>query len=151
MKTIIIALLIAFACSTELNTVEEEQQLMWNPQGLVQCLNEAAPYSKDVIEIIKLVKAKDFETAIAKAIELISDGSQLVKKCIEYIVSSPVSLSVNWPAFGRCLMTLAELYGLGKRLAKALADNNLAEIIAVVTELLRLIEYKIPSQCKKFW
>ena len=80
MKTIIIALLIAFACSTELNTVEEEQQLMWNPQGLVQCLNEAAPYSKDVIEIIKLVKAKDFETAIAKAIELISDGSQLVKK-----------------------------------------------------------------------
>ena len=36
MKTIIIALLIAFACSTELNTVEEEQQLMWNPQGLVQ-------------------------------------------------------------------------------------------------------------------
>ena len=128
MKTIIIALLIAFACSTELNTVEEEQQLMWNPQGLVQCLNEAAPYSKDVIEIIKLVK-----------------------KCIEYIVSSPVSLSVNWPALGRCLKTLAELYGLGERLAKALADNNLAEIIAVVTELLRLIEYKIPSQCKKFW
>ena len=46
MKTIIIALLIAFACSTELSTVEEEQQLMWNPQGLVQCLNEAALYSK---------------------------------------------------------------------------------------------------------
>ena len=58
MRTIIIALLIAFACSNELNTVEEEQ-LMWNPQGLVQCLKEAAPYSKDVIEIIKLVRAKE--------------------------------------------------------------------------------------------
>ena len=151
MRTIIIALLIAFACSTKLSVVEEEQQLMFNPQGLVQCLKEAAPYSKDVIEIIKLVKAKDFETAISKAIELISDGSQLDIKCIEYIVSSPVSLSVNWPALGRCRMALAELYGLGKRLAKALADNNLVEIIAVVSELLKLINYKIPSQCKKFW
>ena len=46
MKTIIIALLISFVCSTKLSTVEEEQQLMWNPQGLVQCLNEAALYSK---------------------------------------------------------------------------------------------------------
>ena len=84
MRTIIIALLIAFACSNELNTVEEEQ-LMWNPQGLVQCLKEAAPYSKDVIEIIKLVRAKDYVNAIAKAIELINTGSKLVKKCIEYI------------------------------------------------------------------
>ena len=151
MKTLIIALLITFACSTKLNTVEEEQELMWNPQGLVQCLTEAAPFSKDVIEIINLVKAKDYETAIAKAIELINAGSQLVKKCIQYIVSSSVSLSVNWSALGRCLMTLAELYGLGQKLAKALAENNLPAIIAVVQELLKLINYKIPSQCQRFW
>ena len=43
MKTIIFALLIALACSAKLSVVEEEQQLMWNPQGLVQCLQEAAP------------------------------------------------------------------------------------------------------------
>ena len=127
MKTLIIALLITFACSTKLNTVEEEQQLMWNPQGLVQCLKEAAPFSKDVIEIINLVKAKDYETAIAKAIELINAGSQLVKKCIEYIVSSSVSLSVNWPALGKTLMTVVEIYGAGRGIMTGLMDNNVTQ------------------------
>ena len=82
MKTIIFALLIALACSAKLSVVEEEQQLMWNPQGLVQCLQEAAPYSKDVIEIINLVKAKDYITALSKVIKLVEAGSQLVKNLL---------------------------------------------------------------------
>ena len=147
MKTIIIALLITFACSTKLNTVEEDQQLMWNPQGLVQCLKEAAPFSKDVIEIINLVKAKDYETAIAKAIELINAGSQLVKKCIQYIVSSSVSLSVNWIELGKCIMSVAELFGYGQRLVAALIDNNKTEIMSIVSTL----SDKIPAKCKRFW
>ena len=147
MRTIIIALLITFACSTKLNTVEEDQQLMWNPQGLVQCLKEAAPFSKDVIEIINLVKAKDYETAIAKAIELINAGSQLVKKCIEYIATSSVSLSVNWIELGKCMMSVAELFGYGQRLVAALIDNNKTEILAIF----RILSDKIPSQCKRFW
>ena len=126
MKAIIIALLITFACSTKLSVVEEEQ-LMWNPQGLVQCLKEAAPYSKDVIEIINLIKAKDYETAIAKAIELINAGSQLVKKCIQYIVSSSVSLSVNWSALGKTLMTVAEIYGSGRGIMTGLTDINVTQ------------------------
>ena len=147
MRTIIIALLITFACSTKLNTVEEEEQLMWNPQGLVQCLKEAAPFSKDVIEIINLVKAKDYETAIAKAIELINAGSQLVKKCIQYIGSSSVSLSVNWIELGKCMMSVAELFGYGQRLVAALIDNNKTEIMSIVSTL----SDKIPAKCKRFW
>ena len=147
MKTLIIALLITFACSTKLNTVEEEQQLMWNPQGLVQCLKEAAPFSKDVIEIINLVKAKDYETAIAKAIELINAGSQLVKKCIEYIVTSSVSLSANWIELGKCMMSVAELFGYGQRLVAALIDNNKTEIMSIVSKL----SDNIPAKCKRFW
>ena len=57
MKTIIIALLVAFACSAELK-VEEEQELMWNPQGLLKCLPEAAPYAKEVIEIIDYFRGR---------------------------------------------------------------------------------------------
>lgn len=83
MKTIIFAILIAFSSSAELNTVEEEQ-LMWNPDGLLKCLQEAAPYSKDIIEIIELIKKRDFIKAVAKAMELIDSGSQLIKRCIEY-------------------------------------------------------------------
>ena len=148
MRTIIIALLIAFACSNELNTVEEEQ-LMWNPQGLVQCLKEAAPYSKVVIEIIKLVRAKDYVNAIAKAIELINTGSKLVKKCIEYIRGSEVQLTVDWNALGQCLLGVAELYKLEKKLADALAENNFAAILVICQALLKIANNKIPAECKQ--
>ena len=74
MKTIIIALLVAFACSAELK-VEEEQELMWNPQGLLKCLQEAAPYAKEVIEIINLIRQKNYLAAFSKA--LVKSGSQL--------------------------------------------------------------------------
>ena len=147
MRTIIIALLITFACSTKLNTVEEDQQLMWNPQGLVQCLKEAAPFSKDVIEILHLLTAKDYEAALATAIELINAGSQLVKKCIEYIISSSVSLSVNWIELGKCIMSVAELFGYGQMLVAALIDNNKTVIMSIVSTL----SDKIPAKCKRFW
>ena len=42
MKTIIIALLVAFACSAELK-VEEEQELMWNSQGLLNAFRKLPP------------------------------------------------------------------------------------------------------------
>ena len=74
MKTIIIALLISFACSSELSVVEE-QQLTWNPEGLLKCLTEVAPYAKDAIELINLIKSKDYVAAFEKAIALISSGS----------------------------------------------------------------------------
>ena len=101
MKTIIIA----FACSTELNTVEEEQ-LMFNPDGLLKCLQEAAPYAKDVVEIINLIK--DFMGAFTKAIALVNAGSELIKRCIQYIVGSEVNLTTNWPNLANCLLIYAE-------------------------------------------
>ena len=107
MKTIIIALLIAFACSTELNTVEEEQ-LMFYPDGLLKCLQEAAPYAKDVVEIINLIKNKDFMGAFTKAIALVNAGSELSKRCIQYIVGSEVNLTTNWPNLANCLLIYAE-------------------------------------------
>ena len=149
MRTIIIALLIAFACSTKLSVVEEEQQLMFNPQGLVQCLKEAAPYSKDVIEIINLVKAKDYINAFAKAIALIEAGSQVVKKCIQYIRGSEVQLTVDWNALGQCLLGVAELYKLEKKLADALAENNFAAILVICQALLKIANNKIPAECKQ--
>ena len=107
MKTIIIALLIAFACSTELNTVEEEQ-LMFNPDGLLKCLQEAAPYAKDVVEIINSIKNKDFMGAFTKAIALVNAGSELNKRCIQYMVGTEVNLTTNWPNLANCLLIYAE-------------------------------------------
>ena len=50
MKALIIALLITFACSTKLSTVEEEQQLMWSADGLVKCLKETAPMPRRLLK-----------------------------------------------------------------------------------------------------
>ena len=151
MKTIIFALLIALACSAKLSVVEEEQQLMWNPQGLVQCLNEAAPYSKDVIEIIDLVKAKDYITAFSKALKLVEAGSQLVKKCVQYIKGSEVELTVNWQKLGQCLLVYAEAAGLGAALGAALATGNVVGIIAAVNGIIKYYGGNTPAKCQKFW
>ena len=151
MKTIIIALLISFVCSTKLSTVEEEQQLMWNPQGLVQCLNEAAPYSKDVIEIINLVKAKDYINAFAKAIALIEAGSQVVKKCIQYIRGSEVELTLDWKKLGQCLIVYAQAAGLGAALGAALASGNILGIISACKGIIDYFGGNVPGKCKKFW
>ena len=151
MRTIIIALLIAFACSTKLSVVEEEQQLMFNPQGLVQCLKEAAPYSKDVIEIINLVKAKDYINAFAKAIALIEAGSQVVKKCIQYIRGSEVELTLDWKKLGQCLIVYAQAAGLGTAVAAALASGNILGIISACKGIIDYFGGNVPGKCKKFW
>ena len=151
MRTIIIALLIAFACSTKLSVVEEEQQLMFNPQGLVQCLKEAAPYSKDVIEIINLVKAKDYINAFAKAIALIEAGSQVVKKCIQYIRGSEVELTLDWKKLGQCLIVYAQAAGLGAALGAALASGNILGIISACKKIIDYFGGNVPGKCKKFW
>ena len=151
MRTIIIALLIAFACSTKLSVVEEEQQLMFNPQGLVQCLKEAAPYSKDVIEIINLVKAKDYINAFAKAITLIEAGSQVVKKCIQYIRGSEVELTLDWKKLGQCLIVYAQAAGLGAALGAALASGNILGIISACKGIIDYFGGNVPGKCKKFW
>ena len=151
MRTIIIALLIAFACSTKLSVVEEEQQLMFNPQGLVQCLKEAAPYSKDVIEIINLVKAKDYINAFAKAIALIEAGSQVVKKCIQYIRGSEVELTLDWNALGQCLIVYAQAAGLGAALGAALASGNILGIISACKGIIDYFGGNVPGNCKRFW
>ena len=151
MRTIIIALLIAFACSTKLSVVEEEQQLMFNPQGLVQCLKEAAPYSKDVIEIINLVKAKDYINAFAKAIALIDAGSQVVTTCIQYIRGSEVELTLDWKKLGQCLIVYAQAAGLGAALGAALASGNILGIISACKGIIDYFGGNVPGKCKKFW
>ena len=149
MKTIIIALLISFACSSELSVVEE-QQLTWNPEGLLKCLTEVAPYAKDAIELINLIKSKDYEAAFEKAIALVSSGSEVVKKCIEYIVGSSSELTVNWSALGQCLEAIARRLGLWEKLSTALKYGNIEEVRKIILEILLSIG-EVPKECKRFY
>ena len=103
MKAIIIAVLLAFVCSVEVAPVEE-QPLEWNPQGLLQCLTEVAPMAKEVVDLIKLLKAKNYKEAAKKAMALAPKGIQIISKCLRYIVGSEVNLTINWQAIGNCLV-----------------------------------------------
>ena len=76
MKTIIIALLIAFACSVEVVPAEEETDLMFNPDGLLKCLEEASPVAADVRELIQLLKDKKYDQALTKTLQIWQTGSQ---------------------------------------------------------------------------
>lgn len=100
MKTPTNALLIAFVCSTEL-TVEEDTQLTFNPDGLLKCLLEAA-YAKEVAEIINMIRNRDYGGALNKALALINSGSQLIKRCIQYIVGASVNLTMDWLGAAKC-------------------------------------------------
>ena len=150
MKTLIIALLITFACSAELST-EEEQQLMWNADGLVKFLKETAPYAREVIEIIDLIRRRDYGTALAKAMALINSGSQLIKRCIQYIVGSSVNLTIDWVGLGKCLLVFSQTGRLGVMLAFEIATFNIPGIIGAVNDIISYLGGNVPAQCKRFW
>ena len=135
MKTIIIALLVAFACSAELK-VEEEQELMWNPQGLLKCLQEAAPYAKEVIEIINLIRQRNYVAAFGKAMAL---------------VRSAVELTVDWIGLGRCLLVFGQAAELGAKLGLAISMLNIPGIIGTVNESIAYFGENVPGQCQRFW
>ena len=149
MKTILIALLISFAFSTELS-VAEEDQLTWNPEGLLKCLTEAAPYAKDIIELINLIKNKDYGAAFEKAIALITSESELIKRCIEYIVGSSVELTMDWYKLAECLLEVARTLGLYNQLRDAIRMRNIPQLIYIINIIKdRLV--LVPVKCKRFW
>ena len=79
MKALLVFLLIAIAsCNTEI----QEPELEFDVNGLIKCINEAAPLVPDVIEIINYIKAADWAQVAIKAVELVSKGFPVVKECI---------------------------------------------------------------------
>ena len=60
--------------------------------------------------------------ALTKALALINAGSQLIKRCIQYIVGEEVNLTVNWLPISNCLLVYANAIGLGGALSKAIAS-----------------------------
>ena len=149
MKAIIIAVLLAFVCSVEVAPVEE-QPLEWNPQGLLQCLTEAAPMAKDVIELINLLKAKDYNAAFKKAMALLPKGIQVVQKCVKYIVGSAVNLTVNWPALGKCIVHACSGAGMVASLAAAVSAQQWWLVAILVPQIVANIG-GTPKNCQRFW
>lgn len=149
MKAIIIAFLITFACSTNLST-ESETELTLNIEGVIKCIQEAAPYAKDVIEVINLFKDGKYSEAISKAISLVVAGNEVVKKCIEYLKQSSPILRSDVLSLAKCMIPYVKEYGLDEKLREAIANNDKSEITKILSGYFFMKRGKVPDACKKF-
>ena len=102
----------------------------------LKCLQEAAPYAKEVIEIINLIRQRNYVAAFGKAMAL---------------VRSAVELTVDWIGLGRCLLVFGQAAGLGARLGLAIATFNIPGIISAVNAIIAYFGGNIPGQCKRLW
>ena len=149
MKTIIIALLIAFACSVEVVPAEEDTDLMFNPDGLLKCLEEASPVAADVRELIQLLKDKKYDQALTKTLQIWQTGSQLIKRCIGYIQLS-VNLTINWLSLAKCISYAAGGAGIAVEVANAIAARNIGQLALLGPKVIAHLG-GVPKNCKKFW
>lgn len=153
-KSLLTVFLIAAVAQCAITPVEDEpslEKLQINWPGILQCLQEAAPYAPDVVQLITLIRQKKYDAAFQKAIELITKGSQVVIKCAGYIKNKRVNLTVDWKKAAECLVKVASSAGPSiAALVKAIASKDVAAIAIAVTQVVTALG-GIPSQCQKFW
>ena len=72
---------------------------------LLRCLEAAHPVVKDVVSLIKIIKAKNLDEAIKIVQRLLDEGNQLIKSCKGAIhKKSKVNLGVNFDKLLQCLL-----------------------------------------------
>ena len=102
MKVIFLILLFAVAsCNTEMQELEE-QSLEMNYSELIKCFTELSPLLPDLMEVIQLIKAGDWNEVIVKSIELVSKGYPIVKECIS-VSTKPTNLTRRIKMLECCL------------------------------------------------
>ena len=154
-KALLTVFLLAAVAQCAIVPSEEEPSLELriniNWQGILQCLKEASPYAPDVIQLIDLIKKKDYNKAFLKAIDLIKNGSQVVIKCAGYLKNKTVNLTFDWQKAAECLVKFAASSGPAiVALVQAIASKDVTAIISAATKVITAIG-GIPSQCQKFW
>ena len=72
---------------------------------LLRCLEAAHPVVKDVVDLIKIIKAKNLDEAIKIVQRLLDEGNQLIKSCKGAIhKKSKVNLGVNFDKLLQCIL-----------------------------------------------
>ena len=96
-KALLPLLLVAVLAQSDIVHEDNEPILQVNWKGLLQCLKDAAPVAKDVVELIRFIKAKQYFQATGLTWKLIKSGVQIVKQCIGYLKkSSTNAINYKW-------------------------------------------------------
>ena len=69
---------------------EEESDLQINWNGFYRCLMEVGPFAQEVRNLINLIKAGKYTEAFQLAMNLFNSGSQIIKRCFQFIKSSEI-------------------------------------------------------------
>lgn len=77
----------------------------WN--DLVKCILDTKPVAGDILDLIEIIKSKNYEKAISIIYQLYLDGRLVVKECIEvFKKKKEVILGVNWAGLKTCLSSI---------------------------------------------
>lgn len=72
---------------------------------LLRCLQAAHPVVKDVVDLVKIIKAKNLDEAIKIVQRLLDEGNQLIKSCKGAIhKKNKVNLGVNFDKLLQCIL-----------------------------------------------
>ena len=72
---------------------------------LLRCLEAAHPVVKDIVDLVKIIKAKNLDEAIKIVQRLLDEGNQLIKSCKGAIhKKSKVNLGVNFDKLLQCIL-----------------------------------------------
>ena len=115
---------------------------------LVACIKAAHPVVKDIIDLVKIIKAKNYDEAIAIVQRLLGEGNQLIKSCKGAIhKKNKVNLGTNWEKLLQCIMAAAKQYPQIKELIEAIKNKDYAAAMIILITISGEAK-KIIKQCK---
>lgn len=92
---------------------------------LLRCLQAAHPVVKDIVDLVKIIKAKNLDEAIKIVQRLLDEGNQLIKSCKGAIhKKSKVNLGVNFDKLLQCLLAASSKIPEIKDLINAIKSKD---------------------------
>ena len=103
---------------------------------------------KNIIDLVKIIKAKNYDEAIAIVQRLLGEGNQLIKSCKGAIhKKNKVNLGTNWEKLLQCIMAAAKQYPQIKELIEAIKNKDYAAAMIILITISGEAK-KIIKQCK---
>ena len=162
MKSIIALLLLAvvaqsaFVEDTSLEAINsadvilEKLNIEVNWEILLRCIKEAHPVLKDLVDLYKIAKAKNYDEAIQIVKKLLDDGNLLIKSCKGAIKRKNVNLTkVDFNGLLQCLIAIGSKVPEVKKLISYIQKGDLINAGLLLLTLSKDAK-EIVNQCKRY-
>ena len=148
-KAILPLLLVMVLTQGTVTQQEEESDLQINWNGFYRCLMEVGPFAQEVRNLINLIKAGKYTEAFQLAMNLFNSGSQIIKRCFQFIKSSEINLQIDRLGFARCIIQNMSIPSIMPRIIIYVNTGNIIQLINLLTDYLK--NHPVPNQCKRFY